>query len=372
MTQIENTTDHVRGKHLTKEDRITISNWTKMNATGKDDKVHVLSNREIAQALNVSPQTINNEIKRGTVRQIRRQRQGEKVYEYSYEIYSSTAGQAVHDQNRSRCGRTPIYSLDEARDFLNYADQKMLDRFSWSPAQVVMGAYKDQEISQGPIPCTTTLYNWIDAGRMRTRNIDLAEKLARKPRKEKVKPAVKVLGRSIEQRPEIVDSRQEFGHWEIDSVVGQRQKGDLNLLTFTERKTRFEEVIVVPSKESWCVNEAIRVLQAELGSKFNRIFKTITADNGSEFSGMTEVIPDREDGGVYYAHPYASYERGSNERNNKIIRKIYPKGQRISSQPLRTARETSNWMNNTPRRSLKGQTPTELIQLELQAEFQAS
>ncbi|GKS81324.1 hypothetical protein LPAF129_10100 [Ligilactobacillus pabuli] len=218
----------------------------------------------------------------------------------------------------------------------------MLARYPWSPDQVVMAAHQDTKLSQATIPCTTTLYNWIDQQKLKTINIDLAEKVSRKAKKVQSKTNEKVLGRPIE-----VDDRQEFGHWEIDSVVGQREAGDLNLLTLTERKTRYEEVILVQGKESCYVNQALESFKQELGSKFEKIFKTITADNGSEFSKLTQVVPDRENGGIYYAHPYASYERGSNERNNKIIRRIYPKGKPIVEQPAKTARETSDWMNIT-------------------------
>lgn len=372
MTQIENTTKRTRGKHLTIYERNSIAAWTKLNSYGTQDRVHILSNRAIAKMLATSPQTINNEIKRGTVRQIKRQKQNGRVYEYSYEIYSPQAGQAVYDQNRIKCGRRSLMQVPRIKDFISFADQHLLARFPWSPDQVIMAAEHDEKLKQGPIPCTTTLYNWIDQGLMHTKNIDLAEKLARKPRKKARQAKRKNLGRSIEERPSWVEKREEFGHWEIDSVVGQREKGDLNLLTLTERKTRYEEVIVIPGKESCFVNQALETLKSELGTNFSRIFKTITADNGAEFSELTQVIPDSKNSGVYYAHPYASYERASNERNNKIVRKIYPKGHSITAQPIKTARETSEWMNNTPRRSLHTQTPLAAITAELAAEFKTS
>ncbi|WP_405075989.1 IS30 family transposase [Ligilactobacillus acidipiscis] len=372
MTQIENTTNHIRGKHLTKENRVSIEDWTRFNSTGPDDLVHVLSNRQIARLLNTSPQTINNELKRGTVRQISRQKQGDKVYEYQYFVYSAQAGQTVYERKRQNSGRRPLYEQGSCQAFINFADEHLLARYAWSPDQVVMAAHHDAQLSQTTIPCTTTLYNWIDQKRLKTRNIDLAEKISRQPKKVHSKTNEKVLGRSIEKRPIEVDERREFGHWEIDSVVGQREGGDLNLLTLTERKTRYEEVILIQGKESCYVNQTIATLKHELGSKFEDIFKTITADNGSEFSELTKVVPDRENGGIYYAHPYASYERGSNERNNKIIRRIYPKGKPIVAQPAKTARETSDWMNNTPRRSLGTQTPRMALEAELQKIFQAS
>lgn len=371
MTQIGNTTNHIQGKHLTKENRVSIEDWTRFNSKGPHDLVHVLSNRQIAKLLNTSPQTINNELKRGTIRQIRRQKQGDKTYEYEYFEYSAQAGEAVYQRNHQSSGRHSLADQEACQAFIRFADQHLLARYAWSPDQVVMAAHQDAKLSQATIPCTTTLYNWIDQQKLKARNIDLAEKVSRKAKKARSKTNEKVLGRSIEERPIEVDNRQEFGHWEIDSVVGQREAGDLNLLTLTERKTRYEEVILVQGKENCYVNQVLVSLKQELGLKFEKIFKTITADNGSEFSELTQVVPDRENGGIYYAHPYASYERGSNERNNKILRGIYSKGKPIVAQPAKAARETSDWMNNTPRRSLRTQTPRMALEAELQKIFQA-
>lgn len=142
----------------------------------------------------------------------------------------------------------------------------MLARYAWSPDQVVMAVHQDSKLSQATIPCTTTLYNWIDQQKLKTRNIGLTEKVSRKAKKVRSKTNEKALGRSIEDRPIEIDDRQEFGHWEIDSVVGQRETDDLNLLTLTERKTRYKEVILVQGKEScYCyVNQALVSLKQEL------------------------------------------------------------------------------------------------------------
>src|SRR5699024_11054993 len=171
--------NHIRGKHLTKENRVSIEDWTRFNSTGPDDLVHVLSNRQIAQLLNTSPQTINNEVKRGTMRQISRQKRGDKVYEYQYFVYSAQAGQTVYERKRQNSGRRPLYEQGSCQAFINFADEHLLARYAWSPDQVVMAAHHDAQLSQTTIPCTTTLYNWIDQKRLKTRNIDLAEKISR-------------------------------------------------------------------------------------------------------------------------------------------------------------------------------------------------
>lgn len=134
------------------------------------------------------------------------------------------------------------------------------------------------------------------------------------------------MGCSIEGRPAQADERQEFGHWKSDSVIGQREIGDLNLLTLTESKTRYEEVILVQGKESQYVNQAFTTLKQELGPKFAEVFKTSTADKEAEFSKFTNVVPDREDGGIYHAHPYVSYERAVMNAAIKFSAEYIPKG----------------------------------------------
>ena len=125
--------------------------------------------------------------------------------------------------------------------FTKWADDRMLQD-GWSPDTGVGRAAKDQLFSKELIPCTSTLYHWIDRGIMKTKNIDLLEKLSRKPRRDsqRNRDHRRVLSPSIENRPDKIDSHKEFGHWEIDTLVGERAQDDPVLLTLVERKTRFE------------------------------------------------------------------------------------------------------------------------------------
>lgn len=223
MTHSNHTTSARKGKHLSYSERSQIAILKQEN----------YSNRRIASVLERAPQTINNEVKRGTVTQLKRQKQKGKVYDYYTEAYDADAGQAAYDRHRLNCGRRPKWA--DIDTFIEWADDKMLlDK--WSPDAVTGFALEHELFDRAIIPSTTTLYNWIDKGIMRTTNLDLLEKLSRKPKVSSLKkrPNKRILGQSIDKRPKEIDSRETFGHWEIDTVVGNKEKTDAVLLTLVE------------------------------------------------------------------------------------------------------------------------------------------
>ena len=134
---------------------------------------------------------------------------------------------------------------------------------------------------------------------------------------------------SIDNRPEEVNSRSEFGHWEIDTVIGKRGSTSA-LLTLVERVTRQEIIKKIDSKTAVAVVGVLDTLELEHGVHFASLFKSITSDNGSEFAYTTAMerskLSDSRRTRIYYAHPYRSGERGSNENGNALIRRFIPKG----------------------------------------------
>ena len=201
MTQNHDNTVSRKGKHLTYSERCQIAILKKEN----------YSNRQVADVLGCVPQTINNEIKRGTVTQLNRQNQNGKVYDYYHDVYDADAGQAAYEKNRLNCGRRPLWADTDA--FIEWADDMMLLE-KWSPDVVVGFARKHELFDPAIIPGTTTLYQWIDRGIMKTKNMDLLEKLSRKPKSSRHgnRPNKRVLGKSIEERPEAADTLR--GHSE--------------------------------------------------------------------------------------------------------------------------------------------------------------
>jgi len=214
--------------------------------------------------------------------------------------------------------------------------------------------------------CTKTVYNMIDRGDF----LNLTNKnlpVQRNRKKRSYKPVRKVAlnnirGRSIEERPLEVENRTEYGHWEMDCVVG---KGKACLLVLTERKHREELIIKLPSKTQACVIAALNMLEKRYKREFAKTFKSITMDNGSEFldtQGLETSIlkPGTKRTTCYYAHPYSAWERGSNENQNKLIRRFIPKGANIDAFSKKDILRIQNWMNNYPRRILNFKTPLQL------------
>jgi len=354
MTQVDNNTKSLKGTHLTRAEMERIEGY----------KVIDFSNRKIARILGRNRQTINNAIKTGTIVQKRQQVQHGKTYTYYDEVYSADAHWKKYKQNRMNSGRRPKWV--ESDKFIDWADQKMLEE-KWSPDVIVEKA--KGKFSSVLVPSTTTLYNWIDSGIMRTKNIDLLEKVGRKPRETKGKERrnKKVYGDSIETRPESVDNRQEFGHWEIDTVIGNKDADEPILLTLVERKTRFEKIFKIASQRASDVDQTLQHFIQQLGDIEGAVFKTVTSDNGSEFANLAELSEETD---VYFCHPYASYERGTSENQHKIIRRFLPKHQSLQTVSESQVRRIQQWMNDYPRRILHYKTPhqaflQELMKLEL-------
>ena len=119
-----------------------------------------------------------------------------------------------------------------------------------------MGFAREHQLFDAAIvPCTTTLYHWIDSGVMKSRNLDLLDKLSRntKKRTDKARLNKRVLGPSIEDRPKAIETREHFGHWEIDTVIGTQAACDPVLLTLVERKTRYEVIMKLKDKMAQAV-----------------------------------------------------------------------------------------------------------------------
>lgn len=196
-------------------------------------------------------------------------------------------------------------------------------------------------------------------------NIDLALKVRRRVKQDYRRKHKRLLGKSIEERPEAILEREEFGHWEIDTVIGL-QSGDSTLLTLTERKTRQEYIMPMPNKEASSVSKRLKELMALFDGKFNDVFRSIIADNGTEFSQLDELLCSTGCA-VYFAHPYSSWERGTNERHNGLIRRFIPKKMPMAKVLPKTIIRIQNWCNNLPRKILGYKTPQACFDEELAA-----
>jgi len=341
--QVKSTTTVRYFKHLNVFERGQIAALLKEGKT----------QRYIAKKLGRSPSTISREIKRGTTTQMRSDLS-------TYEEYFPETGQAVYEKNRMNCGSK--CRLAQVEDFLKFAENKILHE-KWSPDAVVGSCKRDPKWQNAAIVCTKTLYSYIDQGLLTVRNIDLSLKLRLKPKSKRVRRNKRIIGMSIDQRPAEVQHRQTFGHWEIDTVVGKRAN-DSVLLTLTERKTRHELLFLLDAKDSQSVNKAFFKLKDYYGERFPLIFRTITADNGSEFSELANTL-QRWGIETYFTHPYSSWERGTNERHNGLIRRFVPKGKAIKDLTTANVQRLQNWLNKFPRKILGYKSPEECFYEEL-------
>ena len=222
-------------------------------------------------------------------------------------------------------------------------------QLGWSIEVCVERAVKEGQFRREEIVCTKTLYNMIAKGLLDIKSCDLPEKMQRKKNKKvehHPRPNLRKMGRSIEERDKAVFERKEIGHRELDTVRGARGGRD-TLVTFIERKTRFLIVLRVHYSKSNVVVGAIRDYINSFGAFKSKIFKTITTDNGSEFSTLPELEKELETL-IYLTHPYSAYEKGTNERHNRLIRRHIHKGKKIEAFTDEYICKVQNWCNTLP------------------------
>ena len=190
---------------------------------------------QIAKQVGIARSTLYEELKRGTVDQMR----SDLTH---YKRYFADTGQLVYVAHR-KASRKP-YKLAAAAPFLQYLENEVLQN-KLSP-DAACGRAKLQNTFPVML-CTKTIYNYIDLGLIPIKSIDLPLRVRRSRKKHHCRKNRRLLGESIEQRPQIVNDRQEFGHWEIDTVVGKRAAGEV-LLTLDERMTRRRHVLKISGK----------------------------------------------------------------------------------------------------------------------------
>jgi IS30 family transposase len=313
-----------------------------------------LKAKQIGESLNPSRdrRTIERELQLGIVEQMRLNPSFKK-YEPLYiteKVYKADTAQMRHNERASNKGRGLKIGHDQ--ELANYIESKIKDE-KWSP-DVIIGRIKAENIPFKTSICTKTVYNYIDKEIFRgVTNKDLWVKTDGRKKRDYKKIRKVALnnknGKSITERPKEADERSEQGHWEIDLVVG-KQGTKAAVLTLVERKTRKSLYVLIRNKTQKEVIRAIRRARRRVGGDFSEVFKTITADNGSEFLDSEAIKKAAKCDEVYYAHPYSSWERGSNENGNRILRRFIPKGVDIGKFTEKELQRIEDWVNNYPRK----------------------
>ena len=339
MSQENYTTGNRKNKHLTYRERYKIEILLKANLTAFD----------ISKRLGRHKRTIEREIGKGTVCLL--------STNLSYrEEYCADTGQMFYDKNGRNKG--PGLKIGKDHKLAKYIEQKIVKE-KYSP-DAVIGEIKAKGLEFETSICTKTLYNYIDQEVFANiTNKDLpVKKNKKKGSYRKVKIAHKNLkGTSIEERPAEVENREEYGHWEMDCVVGNHGGSGAALLVLSERQRREEIIYKMQDKTQESVIKVLDSLEKKYSKSFRQKFKTITVDNGSEFldfKGLERSVnnPEEQRVKVYYAHPYSSWERGTNENTNKLIRRFIPKGTDIGKISKSKIKNIEKWVNSYPRRIL--------------------
>lgn len=347
MSLSNNSTNKRSFKHLSEKERYQIEILLKDKKKAK----------EIASIMGRNRRTIEREILRGSVSLLN----SDLIHS---ERYCADVGQGKYEEASSNKGAG--LNIGHDHKLARYIEKKIIED-KYSP-DAVIGEIKAKNLQFETYICTKTLYSYIDKGIFANiSNKDLPIKGDKKKcRYQQVRIAHKNLkGTSIEERPEHIENREEYGHWEMDCVVGNKGGSKATLLVLTERKTRQEIIRKMPDKTQASVKKELDKIEVKYGKKFSEYFKTITVDNGPEFLNSIELETSifclkKKRFKLYYAHPYSSWERGSNENANKLIRRFIPKGTDIGKLKNKDIERIEHWINNYPRRIFGYKTANEM------------
>ena len=346
MCQQNNNTKSKKDKHLEYSERQSIERWF-----NRDKRTKV----EIAELLDRTEKTIRNEIKRGLVKNLTTEL-------IEIWVYSADVAQQKYEYYLRAKG--PKLKIDNDYELKEYVE-KSIKEDRKSPEVI---AEEIKEMNFKTKMCARTIRNNIYAGDIYNikstdmiYNKEYKDKNKEKTVCEKVPPE-----KSIDYRPEEANTREEYGHWEGDLVIGTKKRGAV-LFTLTERKTREKIIVKIPGKKAEYVAQVLDLIEKKYKKIFYTKFKTITFDNGGEFRNWKALeksydcrrkTPRTQ---VYYAHPYCSGERGSNENANRLIRRFIPKGIDITPISEEFIQKIEDWINNYPRAMFNYKSTNEIL-----------
>lgn len=333
--------------HLTWTDRLNIEKWLKQG----------LSKPQIARRLGVHHSTIYDECRRGEV----------ELIDSELRHYKAYSPEAAEDRKKQRMrNREQPLKIGHDHELAAWL-VKMIGEQGYSPSAACALLGKTEETTFTVTLCRQTVYKYIDKGYLwpltnkKLRYKGTRKRIYRHVTRAKRAPA----GLSIEARPAYVNERQEPGHWEMDTVEGK--KGTKRCVSvMTERCTRQEIGRMLRDQTAASVVDALDRIECRLGTDlFRELFRSITVDNGHEFAdckGMERSFlrPGEKRTTVYYCHPRYPGERGSNEKQNQLIRWFFPKGTDFTHVSQKRMDEAVEWINNYPRKLLDWHSSKEL------------
>lgn len=312
--------------HLTRDDRISLGSLLKEG----------LSFRACAVNIGTSPTTISNEVKINGGRN-------------NYTGKTAHRNYLKRRKKANQCHR--ILGKDEKVTEMVIS----LLGDGWSPEQVIGRVNLELGIK---ISSPTSIYNYINPRKELHYLLPRKCNRYRRTKAAGLRRAVRdslSKKQSIDARPEAVNDRQEVGHWEGDTIVGKERTA--RILTHVERKSGYLLATLMKTVSASQISEvSIRSF-----SQIPKLKKqTITYDNGTEFASF-EATGNKAKMDIYFAHPYHSWERGTNENTNGLIRRYYPKGTYFSKINIKQFKIVVNKINHRPRKRLGYKTPYEVF-----------
>jgi transposase, IS30 family len=233
-----------------------------------------------------------------------------------------------------------------------WQEVERLLRQEWSPEQIA-GYLK---LTKQPTVSHECIYQYVYADKRRGGTLHCHLRSQKKQRKRYngyIRRGQIPNRTSIEQRPQIVTRKGRFGDWEADTIVGARHKG--GILSVVERKSKLVRLRKLTTKSASEMKDASIELLSPLAAKVH----TITVDNGKEFCDH-ELIAAGLKARIYFAHPYASWERGLNENTNGLIRQYFPKKYDFARITAAELQRVEDLLNNRPRKTLGYLTPNQV------------
>ncbi|MEH7460160.1 IS30 family transposase [Bacillus sp. JJ1127] len=261
--------------------------------------------------------------------------------------YHSEQAHRKYIQRRKNCKPIGKWSRELAKKI-----QEKLE-VTWSPEQIQHGYLKGKVSFK-------TIYNWLYQGKLFKQDLSLLRQKGKRQKPKETRGRFNV-GTSIQKRPSEVRKRETFGHWELDTIVSSRGKSKGCFATFVERKTRYYQAIVIPDRTAESMEFAIKQIAAMYSTT---AFQTATVDRGKEFSCYQRVENNLKIA-VFFADPYSSWQRGSNENANGLLREFYPKKTDLSLVSQKQLNQALLLINRRPRKCLGWKTAHEAFQEEL-------
>ena len=346
-------------KHLTRDDRAKIE--ILVNEKNIDGK-RKYSNADIARKIGVHRSTIGRELKNRIKSKIMIRSGNIKNIPYNVD-------DAQYDADYKRSFSKANYLLEQYPKLAKFIEDKIL-KDKWSP-DVIAGYIESHKLylQDGFTSIsTTTIYRAIHYHLLKVKKEDTRRMVKFKTEKDCYNNKKEVIeskkNNSIELRPDIINNRERFGDWELDTVVSSSKGQHECLMTLTDRKIRFEIIARLKEKTKDEVLKKMKKIKSIIKNNLNDIIKSISTDNGTEFSAWKD-IEKMLNTTIYFCHPYCSGEKGTNEKHNGMIRYFIPKGKLIENYSNKDIEEIANWMNNYPRRIFGYKTPIEMLKEEI-------